>query len=322
MKRHIPTRTQRRPRCGVTLVEILVVFGMVAILMALLLPAVQWTRERARLVQCKSRLSQLAVAFHSYHSDHGCLPVEWYPHQRVLPYLELASLYQELDSFRDHVFISEDTPPVVPWPAEGLEVFVCPSDPEAQSRWGHSNYQLNLGSGIQRYGENGLRLPRRLPFQFTRMSDVTDGLSVTSCLAEHLVERGVSEPAEVRQDPIRRFWHTPVAMTSPSQLDQFADVCQGNDVAPLIGFHVNASRWLFYPGGYNHILTPNTKPCGHGPLPGTYAFSDMASVPASSRHAHGVNVMFADGHVAFIAQSIDRTVWRDYGSRNGGESVP
>ena len=260
MKHHPVSASEPIGKSGVTLVEVVVVLSIIALLMSLLLPAIQWTRERARRVQCKSRLAQLSLAFQSYHSDHNCFPTERYPHQRMLPYLGFVTLYQEIDPDLDHIYCTGYIPPVEPWPAYGLSLFVCPTDPVASSNLGHSSYQLNLGSNYQRYRENGLRLPETFPRQFTKMSDITDGLGATACMAEHLIERTAHYPADVLQDPLRMLWHTAAPMPLPTQLDQFADECQGANLAPLCLFHLNASRWLFYPGGYNHVLTPNTKP--------------------------------------------------------------
>ena len=127
-------------RRGFTLIELLVVIGIIAILIALLLPAVQQAREAARRTQCQSRLKQLALALHNYMDVHGSLPsgtiahansndenVEglvvidraWAWGSRILPFIEQQGLYDEIgDQSLDRF-----THNLVPLP-----MFLCPSD--------------------------------------------------------------------------------------------------------------------------------------------------------------------------------------------------
>ena len=99
------------PRCGFTLVELLVVITIIGILIALLLPAVQSAREAARRMQCQNNLKQLALAVHGYHDVHGVLPASKIQYGAnsgydrlmawtvaILPFVEQQALYDLWDS--------------------------------------------------------------------------------------------------------------------------------------------------------------------------------------------------------------------------------
>ena len=82
-----------------TLVELLVVIAIIGILISLLLPAVQWSRETARKTQCQNNLKQYGLALHQFHNTNRAFPIGnvaakyWGFHSRLTPYLEAGNLY-------------------------------------------------------------------------------------------------------------------------------------------------------------------------------------------------------------------------------------
>ncbi|HVC97054.1 MAG TPA: DUF1559 domain-containing protein [Pirellulales bacterium] len=313
--RVVARRTTPTKRRAFTIIELLVVIAVIGLLGALLLSAVQESRESSRRAACSNKLKQIGVAIGAFESSKGRLPHGM--RQRgfsflteILPQIEMPTVYEQID-----FGVGVDDPRNTTVLVIRMPAFACPSDSSALeyiSPVDHhvrASYAGNFGCGVQTFGYNGF-------FRYFHLdgalhaADIRDGLSHTVAVSELLVSNGAQERGRV-------IWNTPNALTSSAELDAFAGLCRSMTLNMPADMLSRGSRWTWGSlpyAQYNHVLRPNENSCYNG------THTQLGGYSAASLHPGGVNALLGDGSVTFVSDSIDLEIWRALGSRNGNEA--
>jgi prepilin-type N-terminal cleavage/methylation domain-containing protein/prepilin-type processing-associated H-X9-DG protein len=324
-------------RCAFTLVELLVVIAIIAVLIGLLLPAVQKVRAAAARTKCGNNLKQIGLACLNYEGLHGCLPpgavwptfaappgspnyIGFSVHARILPQIEQAAIYQQVN-----LKAAWGTQPQVL--AQQIPTYVCPSDPNvALSTANPPTYPTTYAAGACDWFDENIQTAQFGNGAFpgvswpesrgVRLADIADGTSMTVGFAE-------VKALGPRLDRPGGFPSPPPPPTSP------------DEIAPLGGsFSKNGAHFSWASGlaqcySLSFLFAPNTFVPYTNPLDGQTYDVDWGggtamvylAYTARSYHAGGVNTAFVDGSVHFIANTIPQATWRALGTRNGGEAV-
>jgi len=303
----------KRSRPAFTLVELLVVIAVIGILIALLLPAVQFARESARRMTCSNNLKQIGLALQNYHASCNNFPVARNPWplvhsslSRLLPYCEQEQLHTLVD-YR----VPLSAPSNVAASRIPVSFFICPSDGGRGKVPGMldagSNYVANNGSGLVDFGliasGDGVFTQINLGFR-----DLRDGSSNVAAFSESILGSGSASTMAIPMDPKREVLEVPGGSdTTPAACSAASGVWSGKRGGKWIDGHYGNTL-------YNHFYGPNSRQwdCGNGS-------HNKALSTARSSHPKGVELLMCDGSVQFISDSIELAVWRALATRDSGE---
>jgi prepilin-type processing-associated H-X9-DG protein len=331
-----------QPR-GVTVIEIVLVISVIVVLIAILLPAVVNVRNASRQMNCMSRMRQIGVAIQQFVSSHQALPPISAAYKGNLSASrDAASVHVELLAHLDQAALSRQVFAIRPlssaiYPPEistrrsrellttPIDVFRCPSDDGV----GLNNFVFCQGSeavaksaidGSPFWGNGPFPLVGALP-----LSHVTDGLANTAAVSERLTGLQDETTFAARRD----FWYSAADLLFPIpnvvSRGELISICDSANVVPSQAYQYGGWTWAtnrYNSTSYNHCVPPNSQhiDCSTMQKPPLGRISSLSGIfKATSNHPGGVNQLFLDGSVSFVADSIDIEVYRAFGTRNGAE---
>ena len=322
-------------RGGFTLIELLVVIAIIAILIGLLLPAVQKIREAARRMQCSNNLKQIGLALHNYHDVVGKFPPggqmgaigantgDWSDDRGswmvyLLPYVEQDNIYKAISNWvgGDPAVVyrslqrARDEPGA---PIQGVgrkppKVYICGSDPDNDGYYASYAGSLGAQCSVGPCGYNPQQpLCNQPAIGIPPSPDHGNDWNATGI-------RGL-------------FNRLGAELAMRSMPDGTSNTILIGEVLWFQHDHYWAGSWTHFNGGVAHhttivpinYQTPRRVGCGTDP-PRSYQNWNVAW-GFKSGHSGGANFLFGDGGVRFLREQIDMRTYVLLGTRNDGQPV-
>jgi prepilin-type N-terminal cleavage/methylation domain-containing protein/prepilin-type processing-associated H-X9-DG protein len=299
------------PRTGArqafTLIELLVVIAIIAILIGLLLPAVQKVREAAARMSCSNNLKQWGLGMHNYHDTFGHLPLGGVNNPRhtwvmcLWAFIEQNALAQP-NSTPQQFYLPPNT---IGGTMNGLcgarvPLYYCPSDAGSDLNSAGAYYQRRRGNYVVNWGNVFYDTPaapgqsgpfanvngnRSTPLS-VKITDIKDGTANTLMMSEYLMAQ------------------------SPDDNDWRGDIQNDDGVFKFMTFttpNSSAADVVYW-------AVPNNDPLMPVNTGGSAEFNT-----ARSRHTAGVNAAMCDGSIRFVTNAIALSTWSALGTMSGGE---
>ena len=317
----MPTLSHRR---GFTLIELLVVIAIIAILIGLLLPAVQKVREAAARMSCQNKMKQLGLALHGYHDANGKLPpgaqaavfpipangtvtipgTSWIVF--TLPYIEQNAIFSQYNFALAHNNSANG--------AVGMNVvqtLYCPSGPDAQ-RYRDPNGGTSGNPTTHYYGVMG---PGGPSDNFT--------ITINGMTFTYRYGGAGGNGSFSGHGMLSQYQDAPGSITT-GRLIKFTDVTDGlSNTLMLAERSVNLPgtlndyrSWIRGQNGGSGATKNVTFPINSTVYNGSNNFNDISF---GSNHTNGCNFAMGDGSVKFINQSINLQIYQGLSSISTGE---